>query len=253
MNTPSARAKALGELIRRRIVFIDGAMGTLAQILDLSEEEYRGREFADWPQALKGNHDLLCITQPHFVREIHDSYLQAGADILTTNSFTANAPSQADYGLEDRVADINRASAKIAREAADAAQRRDGRPYFVAGSLGPTNRTASLSPRVEDPGYRATDFDQLAATYEIAARALVEGGADLLLIETIFDTLNAKAALYAIARAGESLGSTLPVVVSGTITDASGRTLSGQTVEAFYNSIRHAPMTAIGLNCSLGA
>ena len=253
MNRPSARAEALGELIRRRIVFIDGAMGTLAQTLDLPEEEYRGREFADWPRALKGNHDLLCLTQPHFVREIHDSYLQAGADILTTNSFTANAPSQADYGLEDRVADINRASAKIARESADAAERRDGRPYFVAGSLGPTNRTASLSPRVEDPGFRATDFDRLAATYEIATRALLEGGADLLLIETIFDTLNAKAALYAIARAGDSLGRTLPVIVSGTITDASGRTLSGQTVEAFYNSIRHAPMTAIGLNCSLGA
>ena len=253
MNRPSARAEALGELIRKRIVLIDGAMGTLAQTLDLPEEQYRGREFADWPQALKGNHDLLCLTQPHFVREIHDSYLQAGADILTTNSFTANAPSQADYGLEDRVADINRASARIAREAADAAERRDGRPYFVAGSLGPTNRTASLSPRVEDPGYRATDFDQLAATYEIATRALVDGGADLLLIETIFDTLNAKAALYAIARAGDGLSRTLPVVVSGTITDASGRTLSGQTVEAFYNSIRHAPMTAIGLNCSLGA
>ena len=253
MNRPSARAEALGELIRSRIVFIDGAMGTLAQTLDLSEEQYRGREFADWPQALKGNHDLLCLTQPHFVREIHDSYLRAGADILTTNSFTANAPSQADYGLEERVADINRASAKIARESADAAQRRDGRPYFVAGSLGPTNRTASLSPRVEDPGFRATDFDRLAATYEIAARALLEGGADLLLIETIFDTLNAKAALYAIARAGDSLGRKLLVIVSGTITDASGRTLSGQTVEAFYNSIRHAPMTAIGLNCSLGA
>ena len=253
MNRPAARAEALGELIRKRIVFIDGAMGTLAQTLDLSEEEYRGAEFADWPQALKGNHDLLCLTQPHFVREIHDAYLQAGADVLTTNSFTANAPSQADYGLENRVADINRASARVARDAADAAQRRDGRPYFVAGSLGPTNRTASLSPRVEDPGYRATDFDRLAATYETATRALLEGGADLLLIETIFDTLNAKAALYAIARAGESLGRTLPVIVSGTITDASGRTLSGQTVEAFYNSIRHAPMTAIGLNCSLGA
>ncbi len=253
MNTPPARAEALGQLILERIVFLDGAMGTLAQTLDLSEEEYRGEKFADWPQALKGNHDLLCLTQPHFVREIHDSYLKAGADILTTNSFTANAPSQADYGLEDHVAEINRASARVAREAADAAERRDRRPYFVAGSLGPTNRTASLSPRVEDPGFRSTDFDQLAATYEIATRALLDGGADLLLIETVFDTLNAKAALYAIARAGDEAGRTLPVVVSGTITDASGRTLSGQTVEAFYNSIRHAPMTAIGLNCSLGA
>lgn len=253
MNTSPARAKALGELIRKRIVLLDGAMGTLAQTLDLSEDDYRGKAFAGWPQPLKGNHDLLCLTQPHFVREIHDGYLKAGADILTTNSFTANAPSQADYGLEDRVADLNRASARIARESADEAQRRDGRPYFVAGSLGPTNRTASLSPRVEDPGYRATDFDRLAATYGIAARALLEGGADVLLVETVFDTLNAKAALYAIARVSDELRRPAPVIVSGTITDASGRTLSGQTVEAFYNSVRHASLTAIGLNCSLGA
>ena len=253
MNTPSARVKALGELIRKRIVILDGAIGTLAQTLDLSEDDYRGEAFAGWPQPLKGNHDLLCLTQPHFVREIHDGYLKAGADILTTNSFTANAPSQADYGLEGRVAEINRASARIARESANEAQRRDGRPYFVAGSLGPTNRTASLSPRVEDPGYRATDFDRLAATYGIAARALLEGGADVLLVETVFDTLNAKAALYAIARVSDELRRPAPVIVSGTITDASGRTLSGQTVEAFYNSIRHAQLTAIGLNCSLGA
>ena len=253
MSTVTARADALGRLIGERIVFIDGAMGTLAQTSDLSEEEYRGEEFADWPQALKGNHDLLCLTQPDFVRELHDAYIEAGADIVTTNSFTANAPSQADYGLEDRVADINAAAASIARRAADAAERRDGRPRFVAGSLGPTNRTASLSPRVEDPGFRAIDFDQLAATYEDAGRALLRGGADLLLVETVFDTLNAKAALYAIARLGDEFMRPIPAIVSGTITDASGRTLSGQTVEAFYNSIRHAPLTAIGLNCALGA
>ena len=253
MSRVNARAEALGRLIRERIVFIDGALGTVAQDSDLSEGEYRGEEFADWPQALKGNHDLLCLTQPDFVRGIHESYLAAGADIVTTNSFTANAPSQADYGLEGRVADINRASARVARAAADAAERRNGEPYFVAGSLGPTNRTASLSPRVEDPGFRATDFDQLAETYGRAARALLEGGADLLLVETVFDTLNAKAALYAIAQLGDELARPIPLIVSGTITDASGRTLSGQTVEAFYNSIRHAPLTAIGLNCSLGA
>ena len=253
MSTATARAVALDRLIRERIVFLDGAIGTLVQTSDLSEEQYRGARFADWPQALKGNHDLLCLTQPEFVRGIHDSYLEAGADIVTTNSFTANAPSQADYGLEDLVAEINAAAASIARGAADAAERRDGRPRFVAGSLGPTTRTASLSPRVEDPGFRATDFDQLAATYEGAGRALLEGGADLLLVETVFDTLNAKAALYAIARLGDEFGRTIPAIVSGTITDASGRTLSGQTVEAFYNSIRHAPLTAIGLNCALGA
>ena len=253
MNAPAARREALGRLIRERILIIDGAMGTLAQTSGLSEAEYRGARFADWPQALKGNHDLLCLTQPEVVRGIHDSYLKAGADIVTTNSFTANAPSQADYGLEDHVAEINEASARIAREAADAAARRDGQPRFVAGGIGPTNRTASLSPRVEDPGFRATDFDQLAATYGTAARALLKGGADLLLVETVFDTLNAKAALYAIAQASEELGQPVSTIVSGTITDASGRTLSGQTVEAFYNSIRHAPLIAIGLNCSLGA
>ena len=253
MNTAAARREALGRLIRERILIIDGAMGTLAQTSDLSEEEYRGDHFADWPHNLKGNHDLLCLTQPDFVRGIHDAYLEAGADILTTNSFTANGPSQADYGLEEHVAGINRASARIAREAADAAERTDGRARFVAGSLGPTTRTASLSPKVEDPGFRATDFDRLAATYGVAARALLEGGADLLLVETVFDTLNAKAALYAIARVADDLGLPVPTIVSGTITDASGRTLSGQTVEAFYNSIRHAPLVAIGLNCSLGA
>ena len=253
MNTPQARAEALGRLIPNRILFLDGAIGTLAQEFSLSENEYRGAEFADWPHALKGNHDLLCLTQPELVRGIHESYLEAGADILTTNSFTANAPSQADYGLEDRVAEINFAAARLAREAADAAGLRRGQPRFVAGCLGPTTRTASISPRVEDPGFRATDFDRLAATYEVAARALLEGGADVLLVETVFDTLNAKAALYAIAGLGEAMKRSLPVIVSGTITDASGRTLSGQTAEAFYNSIRHAPLMAIGLNCSLGA
>ena len=253
MSTAAARAEALSRLIPSRILFLDGAIGTLTQEFSLSEDEYRGAGFADWPQALKGNHDLLCLTQPEIVRGIHESYLEAGADIVTTNSFTANAPSQADYGLADRVAEMNVAAARIAREAADAAERRSGQPRFVAGCLGPTTRTASISPRVEDPGYRATDFDQLADAYAVAAHALLEGGADLLLVETVFDTLNAKAALYAIAKLSDAVNRRLPVIVSGTITDASGRTLSGQTVEAFYNSIRHAPLLAIGLNCSLGA
>ena len=253
MSTAAARAVELSRLIRSRILFLDGAFGTVAQSFDLSEEEHRGVRFADWPQALKGNHDLLCLTQPELVRGIHESYLAAGADILTTNSFTANAPSLADYGLDGCVAEINHAAARIAREAADRAAHRIGQPRFVAGCLGPTTRTASLSPRVEDPGFRATDFDQLAATYRVAAQALLEGGADLLLVETVFDTLNAKAALYAIAGLGDAMNRPLPVIVSGTLTDASGRTLSGQTVEAFYNSIRHAPLIGIGLNCSLGA
>ena len=253
MSTAAARAVELSRLIRSRILFLDGAFGTVAQSFDLSEEEHRGVRFADWPQALKGNHDLLCLTQPELVRGIHESYLAAGADILTTNSFTANAPSLADYGLGGCVAEINHAAARIAREAADRAAHRIGQPRFVAGCLGPTTRTASLSPRVEDPGFRATDFDQLAATYRVAAQALLEGGADLLLVETVFDTLNAKAALYAIAGLGDAMNRPLPVIVSGTLTDASGRTLSGQTVEAFYNSIRHAPLIGIGLNCSLGA
>ena len=253
MSTLASRTEALSRLIRERILFLDGAIGTLAQTSDLTEEQYRGGRFAGWPQAVKGNHDLLCLTQPEFVRGMHDDYLEAGADILTTNSFTANAPSQEDYGMQDCVAEINIAAARIARQSADAAERRDGQPRFVAGSLGPTTRTASISPRVEDPGFRATDFDQLATAYEEAARALLEGGADLLLVETVFDTLNAKAALYAISRLDNEVKRPIPLIVSGTITDASGRTLSGQTVEAFYNSIRHAPVTAIGLNCSLGA
>ena len=253
MSGAAARADELGRQLRSRILVLDGAFGTQAQSLDLSEEEYRGECFADWPHGLKGNHDLLCLTQPDAVRSIHDAYLHAGADILITNSFTANAPSQADYGLQDHVAEINFASARIAREAADSAQRSSGLPRFVAGCLGPTTRTASISPRVEDPGFRAIDFDRLAAAYAEAAHALLRGGADLLVVETVFDTLNAKAALYAIARLEESVERTVPVIVSGTITDASGRTLSGQTVEAFYNSIRHAPLAAIGLNCSLGS
>ncbi|WP_446831263.1 methionine synthase [Candidatus Foliamicus sp.] len=253
MSAAGARADALVRLVRERIVFLDGPIGTLLQSHGLSEDDYRGQRFADWPQPLKGNHDLLCLTRPEIVRGVHEAYLEAGADILTTNSFTANAPSQADYGLEDYVAEINREAARIAREAADQAQRSDGQPRFVAGTLGPTTRTASISPKVEDPGFRAIDFDALADTYAVAGRALLQGGADLLLVETVFDTLNAKAAAYAVMRLIEELDRPIPLIVSATITDASGRTLSGQTVEAFYNSIRHAPLTAIGLNCALGA
>ena len=253
MSADASAGESLNRLLRRRILFLDGAIGTLVQDAELSEADYRGARFAHWPQPLKGNHDLLCLTQPEVVRGIHDAYLKAGADIVTTNSFTANEPSQADYDLEDYVAEINREAARIAREAADAAGREDGRRRFVAGSLGPTTRTASISPKVEDPGFRATDFDALSAGYETAGRALIEGGADLLLVETVFDTLNAKAAVYAVARLIEEANREIPLIVSVTITDASGRTLSGQTVEAFYNSIRHAPLTAIGLNCALGA
>ena len=245
----AALSRALGE----RILVLDGAMGTMFQRAGLDASDYRGRRFASWPRELKGANDLLSLTRPELVASIHLEYLAAGADIIETNTFNASAPSLADYGLEEFVAEINLESARIARRAADEARAQDGRPRWVAGALGPTSRTASLSPDVNDPGYRNTSFEALRRTYGTAARALIEGGADLLFVETIFDTLNAKAALYAVAEAFEELGTTLPLVISGTITDASGRTLSGQTVEAFWNSVRHARPLAAGLNCALGA
>ena len=206
-----------------------------------------------WPCDLKGNNDILVLTQPQIIAEIHRAYLEAGADIIETNTFTANYPSQADYRAEELVRDINLAAAQLARRAADEFTAQTGQVTFVAGALGPTNRTASLSPNVNDPAYRNIDFDQLAATYLDGARALIEGGVDLLLIETIFDTLNAKAAIFAARQAVDEAGIDLPIIISGTITDASGRTLSGQTTEAFWNSVRHARPLAIGLNCALGA
>jgi len=245
----SALRQALGE----RILVLDGAMGTMIQRARLADADYRGKRFADWPRDLKGANDLLSLTKPDLIAAIHREYLQAGADIIETNTFNASAPSLADYGLQGLVAEINFASARIARKVADEIAASSGRMRFVAGALGPTSRTASLSPDVNDPGYRNVSFDELRDTYLTAARALIEGGADLLIVETIFDTLNAKAALFAITGLFEELGRELPVIVSGTITDASGRTLSGQTTEAFWNSVRHVRPLAIGLNCALGA
>jgi len=249
----SERFAELERLLGERILILDGAMGTMIQGCQLKEEDYRGERFADWKQELKGNHDLLSLTRPDVIRDIHIQFLEAGADIIETNTFNSSHPSLADYGLEALVAELNMASARLAREAADEVARATGTPRFVAGVLGPTSRTASLSPDVNDPGFRNTSFDELVATYSEATRALIEGGADFILVETVFDTLNAKAALYAVSRTGEAMGRVLPVMISGTITDASGRTLSGQTPEAFWNSVRHARPFIIGLNCALGA
>ncbi len=246
------RIRQLRQLLDERIAVLDGAMGTMVQSYGLQEHDFRGQRFADWPSPLQGNNDLLSLTRPDLVREIHRAYLQAGADIVETNTFNSNAPSMADYAMEDLVYELNQASAALARSAADEAGTSQ-QPRFVAGVLGPTNRTASLSPDVNDPGMRNTDFDSLRATYTTAVRGLIDGGADFLMVETIFDTLNARAALYAIDEVFSDIGIHLPVMVSGTITDASGRTLSGQTTEAFWNSIRHARPLVVGLNCALGA
>ncbi len=250
--TLEKRVESFRRLLAERILVLDGAMGTMIQAQRPDEAAYRGQRFRDWTCDLKGNNDLLTITQPQLVRDIHARYLDAGADIIETNTFSSNAPALGDYRMEGLVTELNLAGARLAREVADAHMARTGSTCFVAGAMGPTNRTASLSPNVNDPGFRAVTFDQLAATYEESARALIEGGVDLLLIETIFDTLNAKAALFAARRAMAALDVEVPIIVSGTITDASGRTLSGQTVEAFWNSIRHARPAAVGLNCALG-
>jgi 5-methyltetrahydrofolate--homocysteine methyltransferase len=247
------RIRELRRLLDERILVLDGAMGTVIQSYRLGEDDYRGERFRDWPRDLKGNNDLLVLTRPGIIGEIHRRYLESGADIVETNTFNSNATSQADYGTEALVRELNLAAAQIARRAADEVAASTGRVRFVAGALGPTNRTASLSPQVNDPGFRNISFDQLVATYDEATRALVEGGVDLILVETIFDTLNAKAALFAVRRVLDEMGVDLPIVISGTITDASGRTLSGQTTEAFWNSVRHARPTVIGLNCALGA
>jgi 5-methyltetrahydrofolate--homocysteine methyltransferase len=241
------------DLLRRRILVLDGAMGTMIQRHDLGEADYRGSRFADHPSDLKGNNDLLTLTQPELIRDIHAAYLAAGADIVETNTFNANVVSQADYGLESIVYELNHAAARLAREAADAATRATPeRPRLVAGALGPTNRTASISPDVNDPGFRNVTFDQLAATYREAAGGLLDGGADLLLIETIFDTLNAKAAIFALLDLFAERGRRWPVMISGTITDASGRTLTGQTAAAFWHAVAHAEPLSVGFNCALG-
>ena len=242
----------LSDLLTRRILILDGAMGTMIQSYRLQEADYRGERFRDWPSDLKGNNDLLVLTQPAIIREIHAAYLDAGADIIETNTFNSTSVSMHDYGMGSLVPELNRAAAQLAREVADQYSTPD-RPRFVAGILGPTNRTASLSPDVNNPGFRNITFDQLVTAYAEATQALVDGGADILLVETIFDTLNAKAALFAIQQFFDDSGVRLPVMISGTITDASGRTLSGQTTEAFWNSLSHIRPLAFGLNCALGA
>lgn len=248
------RIEALRLAMKTRVVVLDGAMGTMIQRHNLQEEDYRGQRFADWPHPVKGNNELLSLTRPDVIQGIHQAYFEAGADIAETNTFGANRISQADYHMEDLAEKMNLASVACARAAADACMEKEpGRLCWVAGAIGPTNKTASLSPDVNDPGFRAIDFDELVVAYLEQARALWSAGADTLLVETIFDTLNAKAALYAIQQLREETGTAIPIMVSGTITDASGRTLSGQTVEAFMISLLHADLLSIGLNCALGA
>lgn len=242
------------EELKKRVLILDGAMGSLIQGYKLEEEDFVGDVFKGHSKPLKGNNDLLSITRPDVIKEIHAKYLEAGADIIETNTFSGTTIAQADYALEHAVYDINFQSAKIAREVADEFTAKDpSKPRFVAGSIGPTNRTASLSPDVNDPGYRAVTFDGLVEAYFLQVEALIAGGSDVLLIETIFDTLNAKAALFACQKVFDKIGKEYPIMISGTITDASGRTLSGQTTEAFLISMSHMPIISIGLNCALGA
>lgn len=242
------------DILKERILVLDGAMGTMIQRFKLTEEDFRGERFKNHPKPLKGNNDLLALTRPDVLRSIHAEYFEAGADIAETNTFSGTSIAQADYDLEEAVYDINYLSAKLAREVADEFTAKEPhKPRFVAGSIGPTNRTASLSPDVNQPGFRAITFDELRIAYKEQVKGLIEGGADLLLVETVFDTLNAKAALFGIQEVFDELGKELPIMVSGTITDASGRTLSGQTTEAFLASVSHIPLLSIGLNCALGA
>jgi 5-methyltetrahydrofolate--homocysteine methyltransferase len=242
--------KALNE----RILVLDGAMGTMLQRYKFTEEDFRGERFKDFPHPLQGNNDLLSLTQPHAVKDVHRQYFAAGADIVETNTFSGTTVGMADYHMEHLVYELNYESARLAKEAADEfTAKNPDKPRFVAGSIGPTNRTASMSPDVNDPGFRAITFDELLIAYKEQLKALIDGGCDLLLVETIFDTLNAKAALFAIEEIKEELNINIPVMVSGTITDASGRTLSGQTVEAFLISISHLPLLSVGFNCALGA
>lgn len=247
-------AITIQEAIKKNILILDGAMGTMLQRYNFSEEDFRGERFKDFPHPLKGNNDLLSITQPQAIRDVHAAYFEAGADIVETNTFSGTTIGMADYFLEDLVYELNYESAKIARQVADEfTAKNPEKPRFVAGSIGPTNRTASMSPDVNDPGYRAVTFDDLRIAYKQQVEALMDGGCDLLLVETIFDTLNAKAALFAIEEVKDERNLDIPIMVSGTITDASGRTLSGQTVEAFLISVSHIPLLSVGFNCALGA
>ncbi len=242
------------EELKKRVLVLDGAMGTMIQQYQLGEKDFREGWFEDSTFSLKGNNDLLSLTRPDIVKAIHAKYFEAGADIVETNTFSGTSIAQEDYGTQDKVYDINFHSAKIAREVADEFTAKEPhKPRFVAGSIGPTNKTASISPVINDPGFRAISFDELVTAFSQQAEALIDGGVDLLLVETIIDTLNAKAALFAIEQVFEKKGIELPIMVSGTITDQSGRTLSGQTTEAFLISTEHAPVTSIGLNCALGA
>lgn len=249
MQKPDVRT-----LLKERILVLDGAMGTMIQKYTLDEEDFRGERFKNHSKPLKGNNDILSITRPYLIRDIHKQYFEAGADIAETNTFSGTTIAQADYGLEDAVYDINYEAAKLAKEAADEITAKEpNKPRYVAGSIGPTNRTASISPDVNNPGFRAITFDELKTAYAQQVRALINGGVDILLVETVFDTLNAKAALFAIDEVQEEKDTDLPIMVSGTITDASGRTLSGQTAEAFLISMSHMNLMSIGFNCALGA
>ena len=242
------------QAIQQRILVLDGAMGTMLQRYNFSEDDFRGERFKDYPSSLKGNNDLLSLTQPQAIADVHRKYFEAGADIVETNTFSGTTIAMADYDMEDLVYELNFESARIAKQVAEEMTKENpDKPRFVAGSIGPTNRTASLSPDVERPEYRAVTFEELRKAYHQQTEALLDGGVDMLLVETIFDTLNAKAALFAIDQVQEERGIKIPIMVSGTITDASGRTLSGQTVEAFLLSISHIPLLSVGFNCALGA
>ncbi|WP_034061387.1 homocysteine S-methyltransferase family protein [Lacinutrix jangbogonensis] len=244
----------INEAIQKRILVLDGAMGTMLQRYKFTEADFRGERFNNYPSPLQGNNDLLSLTQPKAIADIHRKYFEAGADIVETNTFSGTTIAMADYGMEDLVYELNYESAKIAKQVADEFTKQNpDRPRFVAGSIGPTNRTASLSPDVNRPEYRAITFKELRIAYKQQVEALLDGGVDVLLVETIFDTLNAKAALFAIEEVKEERNITIPIMVSGTITDASGRTLSGQTVEAFLASVSHIPLLSVGFNCALGA
>jgi 5-methyltetrahydrofolate--homocysteine methyltransferase len=246
--------KDIKEILKERILVLDGAMGTMLQRYKFTEEDFRGERFKDWEHPLQGNNDLLSLTQPEAIADVHRKYFAAGADIVETNTFSGTTIAMADYYMEDLVYELNYESARIAKMVADEFTKKEpNKPRFVAGSIGPTNKTASMSPDVNDPGYRAISFDQLRIAYKQQVEALLDGGSDLLLVETIFDTLNAKAALFAIEEVKEERNIDVPIMVSGTITDASGRTLSGQTAEAFLISISHIPILSVGFNCALGA
>src|ERR1700761_4627388 len=254
MSVPvSPKRTALLAAARERILVLDGAMGTMIQGLQFDEAAFRGQRFKDFHRDIRGNNDLLILNQPGAIEDIHAAYLRAGADIVATNTFSSTSIAQADYDMSDLAYELNREGARLACAAAERVSREDGKPRFVAGALGPTNRTASISPDVSNPGYRAVTFDQLREAYAEQARGLLDGGADILIVETIFDTLNAKAALYAIFEILEDRNIDVPIMISGTITDKSGRLLAGQTPVAFWDSVRHAKPATIGFNCALGA